>query len=61
MNQIQSLQPLAESIEPRALTADEVLATAGGPQVTNDGISLIASDDLSAVAGGPQVTNDAPI
>ncbi|WP_259375163.1 hypothetical protein [Roseateles chitosanitabidus] len=37
MNQIQSLQPLAESIEPRALTADEVIATvAGGPQVIND-------------------------
>jgi hypothetical protein len=58
MNQKQQPQSQDDLIEVRDLTSDEVLATAGGPQITNDAPGLIASDDLSAIAGGPQVTND---
>lgn len=56
---VKQLSPSEDDVlEVRDLTSDEVLATAGGPQITNDAPALIAFDDLSAIAGGPQVTND---
>lgn len=49
-----------EALELQDITAEELHAIAGGPQVTNDGISIISPEEVAAVAGGPEVLNDGP-
>lgn len=60
MNQEHSAQSQNDNVDLRDLTPDEVLATAGGPQVINDQPALIDQGDLSGISGGPQVINDWP-